>query len=88
MKVSKVGQIRLSNAAVIPRVGAKLVQDHLLGLSPRLPITLINGLQILPSALVPQPGGLLFPNLVGLHLKWRDVLPFGYILDGAIRHVP
>ena len=23
--------------------------------------------------------------LVGLHLKWRDVVPFGYILDGAIR---
>jgi hypothetical protein len=35
----------------------------------------------------------LFPNrvvsffsvLVGLHLKWRDVVPFGYILHGAIR---
>ena len=23
--------------------------------------------------------------LVGLHLKWRDVTPFGYILDGSIR---
>src|SRR5208283_5249470 len=23
--------------------------------------------------------------LAGLHLKWRDVVPFGYILDGAIR---
>jgi hypothetical protein len=22
---------------------------------------------------------------VGLHLKWRDHTPFGYILDGAIR---
>jgi hypothetical protein len=25
--------------------------------------------------------------LVGLHLKWRDVVPFGYILDGAIRQL-
>jgi hypothetical protein len=28
--------------------------------------------------------GLLFAVLVGLHFKWRDVVPFGYILHGAI----
>lgn len=25
--------------------------------------------------------------MVGLHLKWRDVAPFGYILHGAIRNL-
>jgi hypothetical protein len=30
-----------------------------------------------------------FRDLVGLHLKWRDVARFGYILDGAIwRNTP
>lgn len=27
------------------------------------------------------------PSLVGLHFKWRDVSPYGYILDGAIRGI-
>ena len=29
--------------------------------------------------------GFLFAVLIGLHSKWRDVVSFGYILDGAIR---
>src|SRR5205809_493997 len=69
----------------IARVGTELAQDHLLGLSSCFPIALINGPQILPSPLVSQPRSLLFSVLVGLHLKWRDVVPFGYILDGSIR---
>jgi hypothetical protein len=24
---------------------------------------------------------------LGLHLKWRDVIPFGYILDGLLRRI-
>src|SRR3990170_5385122 len=40
---------------------------------------------VLPSPLVPQPIPPPFSVLVGLHLKWRDVAPFGYILRGAIR---
>src|SRR5260370_326612 len=83
--VPAVGLHRNVVLEVIARVGAKLAQDHLLGLSSCFPIALINGPQILPSPLVSQPRGLLFPVLVGLHLKWLDVAPFGYILHGAIR---
>src|SRR5215469_5828808 len=72
---------------VVPGVLAKFIQDHLLGLSTRLLVALMNRPQILNSPLAPQPGGLLFSVLVGLHSKWRAVVPFGYILGGAIRRV-
>jgi len=41
-------------------------------------------LQIFSTSLMSQPD-LLKSFLVGLHLKWRDVSIFGYILRGAIR---
>jgi hypothetical protein len=44
-------------------------------------VALINRPRILQSPLAPQPGGLLSLILVGLHSKWRDVIPFGYILN-------
>src|SRR5216683_6374038 len=50
---------------------AKFVQDHLLDLSSRLPITLINRPQILPSPLVPQP------------IPPHSPFWLGYILNGA-----
>src|SRR3990170_6328274 len=70
---------------VIACVGTKLTQNHVLGLSSRRPIALINRPQVLPSPLIPQPTPPPSFDLVGLHLKWRDVAPFGYILRGAIR---
>src|ERR1017187_7947474 len=43
--------------------------------------------EVLPLRLLPhwQPSSEC-PR-VGLHLKWRDDTPFGYILDGAIRGI-
>jgi len=69
---------------VIASVGAKLTQNYLLLLSPSLSVTIVNRSQKFPPPLVPQPG-LLKLLLVGLHSKWRDVVPLGYILDGATR---
>src|ERR1700688_11271 len=73
--------------SVVAGVGTKLTQDHLLGLSSCRPVSFVNRPQILPSPSVSQPCALLFSVLVGLHPKWRDVVSFGYILDGAIRGV-
>src|SRR5215467_14188045 len=70
---------------VVIRVGAEFVQNHSLGFSPRRSISTVDRSQVLPPPFVSQPRVLLFSVLVGLHSKWRDVTPFGYILRGAIR---
>ena len=74
---------------VLARVGTKFAQNHVLALASRRPLALLNRPQILPFRLSTQrpPFVPLVRFRVGLHLKWRDVAPFGYILRGAIRRI-
>jgi hypothetical protein len=72
---------------VIAGVHTKLIQDRMLPLPVRLAVTLVDRPEVLPLRLLPhwQPSSERLR--VGLHPKWRDDTPFGYILDGAIASV-